>query len=282
MPRSRRRSSSSGERSARVAEADRRRDEGEDGIAVGRGDEVDEVDAVGEPVDLVGGGPDREPGLAAPAGPGERDEADVGVVQALADRAGAPRRGRRTRMSRSGGCSAGGRGSTAAGTQPAGPDGRAGRAAPAGRGPSADAPRGRAASRRPGAGRSTKRGGRLRQQDLAAVTGRHDPRGPVDRGPEVVAAARLGLAGVDPHPDADRAPVRPRLARRARAGRRSRRVTASTGTAKTAIIPSPVVLTTSPPDSAIADRMIASCRSRADRIVSRVLPPTGGCCPRRP
>ena len=38
-----------------------------------------------EPVDLVGGGPDREARLAGPAGPGERDEADVGVVEALAD-----------------------------------------------------------------------------------------------------------------------------------------------------------------------------------------------------
>ena len=70
----------------RVAEADRRRDQREDGIAVGRGDEVDEVDAVGEPVDLVGGGTDGEPGLAAAAGTGERDEPDVGVVEALADR----------------------------------------------------------------------------------------------------------------------------------------------------------------------------------------------------
>ena len=54
-------------------------------------------------------------------------------------------------------------------------------------------------------------GGRLGQQDLAAVTGRHDPRRPVHRGPEEVPAARLDLAGVDPHPHPDRAPVRPRL-----------------------------------------------------------------------
>ena len=45
-----------------VAEAERRRDQGEDGVGVGRGDEVDEVDAVGEPVDLVGGGPDARGG----------------------------------------------------------------------------------------------------------------------------------------------------------------------------------------------------------------------------
>ena len=70
-----------------VAETDRRRDQGKDGIAVGCGDEVDEVDAVGEPVDLVGGGTDGEPGLPAAAGTGQRDESDVRVVQALADRA---------------------------------------------------------------------------------------------------------------------------------------------------------------------------------------------------
>ncbi len=54
-------------------------------------------------------------------------------------------------------------------------------------------------------------GGRARQQDLAAVTDRHDPGRPVHGGPEVVPTARLGLAGVDPHPDADRARARPRL-----------------------------------------------------------------------
>ena len=54
-------------------------------------------------------------------------------------------------------------------------------------------------------------GGRLGQQDLAAVTGRHDPRRPVHRGPKEVPAARLHLAGVDPHPHPDGAPVRPRL-----------------------------------------------------------------------
>ena len=119
-------------------------------------------------------------------------------------------------------------------------------------------------------------GGRVGQQDLAAVTGRHDPRRPVHRGPEEVPAARLDLAGVDPHPHPDRARRPATSARTARAERRVAAVTAPAGTAKTAISPSPVVLTTSPPDSAIADRMMASCRSRADRIRLRVRLPQAG------
>jgi hypothetical protein len=71
----------------RLAEAQRRRDEREDGVGVGRADEVDEVDPVGEPVDLVRSSPDPEARLAAAAGAGQRDEADILVVEALADRA---------------------------------------------------------------------------------------------------------------------------------------------------------------------------------------------------
>ena len=41
---------------------------------------LDEIDAVGEPVDLVGGGADGEARLAASAGPGQRDEPDVLVL----------------------------------------------------------------------------------------------------------------------------------------------------------------------------------------------------------
>ena len=55
------------------------------------------------------------------------------------------------------------------------------------------------------------RGGRVRQQDLAAMTGRHDPRSPIDGRPKVVTATRLGIAGVNSHPDADHARLRPRL-----------------------------------------------------------------------
>ena len=84
--RSCRRSSSSGDRSTVSASPMAVADQREDGIGVGRGDEVDEVDAVGESVDLVRGGPDCEPCLAGPAGSRQRDEADVVVVEALADR----------------------------------------------------------------------------------------------------------------------------------------------------------------------------------------------------
>ena len=193
-----------------VTEADRRCDEGKDRIAVGCGDEVDEVDAVGEPVDLVGGGTDGEPGLAAAAGTGERDESDVGVVQAISDgaefRVAANERGclgrevvrpevegrQRKELSR----------------QP-----RKGKLEETLRPPEVlQSMLPEVAQRR--AGREPaldEAGGRLGQQDLAAVTGRHDPRRPVHRGPKEVPAARLHLAGVDPHPHPDRAPVRPRL-----------------------------------------------------------------------
>ena len=69
-----------------VAEADRGRDQGENRVAVGRRHEVDEVDTIGEPVDLVGGGTDGEPCLAAATGPGQGDEPDILVVEALANR----------------------------------------------------------------------------------------------------------------------------------------------------------------------------------------------------
>ena len=48
------------------------------------------------------------------------------------------------------------------------------------------------------------RRGRRRQQDLAAVPGRSQAGDAVHGGPEVVAVAELGPAGVDGHPDADR------------------------------------------------------------------------------
>ena len=70
----------------RVGDPDRRCRQREDCIGVRCGDEVDEIDAVGESVDLVRGGPDREPRLASPTGSRQRDEADIVVVEALADR----------------------------------------------------------------------------------------------------------------------------------------------------------------------------------------------------
>ena len=62
------------------------------------------------------------------------------------------------------------------------------------------------AGREPVAG---ERGGRRRQQDLAAVTDRHEPGGAVDRRAEVVGAAPLGVARVERHPDVERAGLAP-------------------------------------------------------------------------
>ena len=185
-------------------------DLGEHGVGVRRGDEVDEVDAVREPVDLVGGGPDRKPCLAGPTGPGERDETDAGVVQArpdrpqlgiAADEGGRLRRqvvrpeveGRERRKLRS-------QCGMAELEQVLG-------AAQVLQAVLAQVAQGDARGKLP----ADERRGRLGQQDLSAVTGRHDPRRAVDGRAEEVAAARIGVAGVDAHPDADRARVRPGL-----------------------------------------------------------------------
>ena len=193
-----------------IAEANRGRDQGEDGVAVGRRDEVDEVDAVGEPVDLVGGGTDGEPRLAAATGPGQGHEPDVLVVEALSNRpelrVAADERGClgwkvvRTEVES--------RQRSELGRQP-----RMGKLEEPLRPPEVlqsmlPEVAKRRAFREPAL---DVLGGRLGQQDLAAVTGRHDPRRPVHRGPKEVPAARLDLAGVDPHPHPYRAPVRPRL-----------------------------------------------------------------------
>ncbi len=58
------------------------------------------------------------------------------------------------------------------------------------------------------------RPGRVRQQDLAAVTCGADPGGAMDVEPDVVVAAQLGQAGVEAHPDAHRGPIGPIGARK--------------------------------------------------------------------
>jgi hypothetical protein len=159
-------------------------------------------------VDLIRGGPDCEPCLAGPTGSGQRDEADVVVVEALADRLelGVAADERRR-----------------LGREVVRPEVERGQRRELRRQVRVrdleDALRPaqvlesmltqvaqRDAARQPA---TDERGGRVRQQDLAAVTGRHDPRRPVDGGPEVVATARLGLARVDPDADPDRARLRP-------------------------------------------------------------------------
>jgi hypothetical protein len=194
----------------RLGQPDRRRGEGQDGVGVGRGDEVDEVDTVRESVDLVGCGPDRQPRLAGPAGAGQREQPDVGVVEALADRLqlGFPaheggRLGRQvvgSKVER--------RQRRELGRQRRMADlVQAFRAAQVLQPVLAEVAQPDAVRKVP----VDHLRGRLGQQDLAAVTCRHDPRRSVDGRAEVVPAARLGLAGVDPHPDADHAELRPRL-----------------------------------------------------------------------
>ena len=67
-----------------------------------------------------------------------------------------------------------------------------------------------------GAGRELvddERGGGRRQQHLTAVPGGHDARRAVQGRAEVVALPLGRLAGVQPHPDAERAGLAPRLVR---------------------------------------------------------------------
>ena len=111
------------------------------------------------------------------------------------------------------------------------------------------------------------------------MTGRHDLGGAVHGGAEVVTAPLLGLPAVDPHPHPQRTGLAPRLApTRPRCAREARRDPRRARRGKTAIIPSPVVLITVPPDPSMASRRIASCPRRATCMPSgygshrRVLP----------
>ena len=54
------------------------------------------------------------------------------------------------------------------------------------------------------------RSGAIREQDLATVARAGDPRRPIDLEPAIVVAGQVRLAGVQPHPDADRGAVRRR------------------------------------------------------------------------
>ena len=103
-------------------------------------------------------------------------------------------------------------------------------------------------------------GGRgCRQQHLAAVAGGHDARGAVEGRPEVVALALGGLAGVQAHAHAERPGLAPRLLHEARCAFRQA-LTPSTAESKTAMNPSPIVLTTWPREPSTApaqDRVVA-------------------------
>ena len=57
-------------------------------------------------------------------------------------------------------------------------------------------------------------GGQRRQHDLATVGRGHDPRGTIERRPEIVAVAFFGVAGVDAHPHTQHRATNPHLGRK--------------------------------------------------------------------
>ena len=134
-----------------------------------------------------------------------------------------------------------------------------------------------------GAGREAigaQRGGGRRQQDLAAMADGHEPGGAVDRRAEVVVAAPLGVARMERHPDAERAGLAPVGRGQGALGGERSRSTPSSAVGKTAIIPSPVVLTTDAIgrfDRLAKDHVMA--RQRVGHR-GRHVAPTAGCCRR--
>ena len=125
----------------------------------------------------------------------------------------APRRGRRTSSADRAGCRSARPRSGAAGSRSAGPAMSSWLRRSA-RGTSLSTWRPRSRRRGPGGQRVGDEGRRrLGQDDLAAVPDGGDPSRAVDVEAAVVVAARMGLAGVQAHPDADRDAVRPGLGR---------------------------------------------------------------------
>ena len=152
----------------------------------------------------------REPRLAGPAGPGQGQQAGRREAAGAASASSASRPtnvvswvGRL--FGRASGVRSGGKSRTA-GRRP-----RPGRAARARAGPcSRYSPRSRRLTPA-GSVLATSAAGRVRDEDLAAVADRRDPRGPVDVEPDEAAAGLARLAGVEAHPDAIAGVVRPRL-----------------------------------------------------------------------
>ena len=101
-------------------------------------------------------------------------------------------------------------------------------------------------------------GGRLGEQDLAAVPGAQQAGHPVQRRPVVVAVPLLGRTGVERHPHARAGRSLPTARPGGGAGRPGRLRPRRGRRANTAWNPSPVVLTTWPPCSTIAARISAS------------------------
>ncbi len=194
----------------RLANPDHPAQRDQHSLGVGRGREVHERHPVAEPVGDLAGSPDGQAGLAGPAGAGQRHQAHVPVGESLLDRGqlGAPADERSN-----------------LGRQAAGKvvEGRERRERVVQRRVDQLEHPLRAAEilepvlpeipQRGVVGRvlTHERDGRGREQDLAAVPGGHEPCGAVDRRAEVVVAAALRPAHVQPHPDTERTGLAPRL-----------------------------------------------------------------------
>ena len=240
-----------------LAEPDGTGDRDEHGVRVPGAGQVDEGHAVREAGREVLGDPDRQRRLAGASGSGQRQQANRGVLEAIpdlrelgltTDQLGGP--GRQARPGRTQG------GQRREARRQVGVDEleEVLRATEVLQAMLAEVEQA-GARRQPLAGKCP---GRRRQEDLAAVPGGHDPGGPVDRRTEEVAGPLLGLAGVHAHPHAQRTGLAP-MAPAARSRWAARlAVAASTALPNTAIMPSPVVLTTCPPDASMAARRIAS------------------------
>lgn len=106
--------------------------------------------------------------------------------------------------------------------------------------------------------------GRVADQGLAAVRDRGDAGGPIDGEADHVASDRFDLAAVEAHPDADRQPVGPRLRREPRWASAAA-ATASGAAGKITKNESPSVPCSWPRCAANAVLSSARCRSRMSR-----------------
>ena len=120
--------------------------------------------------------------------------------------------------------------------------------------------------------------GRPREQHLAAVADPHQPGRPVQGRTEPVARPRLGLTCVDGHPDSQRPDRSPIVSGQSPSGRRAAAPTASDTEGKTAAMPSPVCLNTSPPLSlyGLGEKFVVASQGRPH--IRRMVGPQ----PRRP
>ncbi len=195
---------------AGLGQSDRAGDGRQGGLGVGDGGEVDEEDPVVEPLDLIGGRAERQPGLAAAARPDQRDQPDrvrreLGLDGRQLDLPADERRGRHGQVVRPV-VERPQRGNSRISSGWASWKRRSVRSRSLSRcSPSSTSvtPVGQLVL---GQGR---RG--LGQQDLAAMRRGHDPGGAMDLDPDVAAPFEPGLAGMDRHPDPDLRAVGPQV-----------------------------------------------------------------------